>query len=87
MSKIMMLVDKEKILEQINSFHDHIRKAHHATDIDDLKENLDIAKGVFKTLDGLDLIGFKELYIAELRMLEEKYNNYLSTYLGESKKL
>lgn len=87
MNKIMRLVDKEKVLEQTDSFYDHIQKAYHAIDIDDLKEKLDLAKGMFEVLDRLDLIAWRGLYIAELKMLEEKYNNYLSTYLGESKKL
>lgn len=87
MNKLMVRVDKEKVLEQTDSFYDHIQKAHRATNIDDLKERLDIAKGMFEVLDRLDLIAWKGLYIAELKMLEEKYNNYLNTYLGESKKL
>lgn len=89
MNAIMNLVKKEKVIEEKARLKQFIQRANDSADVDDLKENLDIAKGIFDALRCLELLAWEEINNVEklLRVLKERYSNYLYTYLGESKKL
>ena len=78
MNKIMMLADKAAVTKQILQMQEHMRKADNEADINVTKENLDIAKGMFEVLSGLDLLTYPRQIRDAIIHIENKDNEIIS---------
>lgn len=78
MNKVMRLVDKAVVAEQILQMQEHMYKADNETDINVAKETLDIAKGMFEVLNGLDLLTYPRQIRDAIIHIENKDNEIIS---------
>lgn len=81
----MIMVDKAEVEKRIQALDLYIVEAElleDLGDIDSMKAKLDMAKGAFVTLVRLKLLPNPFKTINEIKLLEQKYDDYLHTCLG-----